>query len=116
MVWVGRFRIYRAVLTLSSFPLAVLLYLMIMSGYGLIDSKDVEVVTLGLINYPVSAFLHTHPAVRLALVASATAHALSGFSLMTLRIRRKYLRVVAEAVVWILTAVFLTQVLFIEFH
>lgn len=108
------YRLCRFILEVSSIPLAFLLYLMLLSGYGLIKPYAVEKVTLGLLNYATCVQIHTSPTIRLALVFLAILHGFTGFQLMVLRVKNRYVRLVLKTMLWLTMLTIVVQILIIE--
>ncbi len=108
------YKIYRLILEITSVPLAFLLYLMFLTGYGLVKSYAVERVTLGLLDYVTCIQIHTSLIIRVALLILAMIHGLAGFQLMALRIKNKYMRLSFKVALWLVTIVILLQILLIE--
>ena len=109
-----RFVLYRVLLEVSSMVLAVLLYLFIVSGYGLIKPSTVEKYSFGLLGYDKCVRLHLSPLVRWLLILSGLVHGYCGFALMSLRIRRRRVRVLVEAILAVLCLLVFVQLLLIE--
>ena len=109
-----RFVLYRVLLEVSSVVLAVLLYLFIVSGYGLIEPSAVERYSLGLLSYDKCIRLHLSPLVRWLLILSGLVHGYCGFALMSLRIRRRRVRMLIEAILAVLCLLVFIQLLLIE--
>ncbi len=84
--------VYKYLLDITAFILLFLIYLFILSGYGLINPRIVERYSLGLINYRVAVALHLNPILRLALIISSSIHGLTGFTLLSHRIRNRIYR------------------------
>ena len=112
----NRFVLYRWILWFTSIPLAILMYFAFMSGYGLIKTKMVKQVTMGLLNYHTSMIIHTSQLFRLTLFILLILHFISGFSLMSLRLRNRILRKLAEILVWFIAVAVTFQVIVIEFY
>jgi len=113
---VNRFVLYRWILWFTSIPLAILMYFAFMSGYGLVKTRIVKQVTMGLLNYHTSMIIHTSQLFRLTLFVLLILHFISGFSLMSLRLRNKILRKLVEVLVWLIAIIVILQVILIEFY
>ena len=112
----NRFVLYRWILWFTSIPLAILMYFAFMSGYGLVKTRIVKQVTMGLLNYHTSMIIHTSQLFRLTLFVLLILHFISGFSLMSLRLRNKILRKLVEVLVWLIAIIVILQVILIEFY
>ena len=106
--------LYRLILRITAIPLAILLYLMILSGYGLIKSESVQMVTFGILDYATCMNLHTSPLIRILVITFATLHGIAGFELWVFRVKRKSLRRVIRLLLWILICLVIMQFLIIE--
>ena len=106
--------LYRVLLEISSLMLAVLLYLFIVSGYGLMKLSAVVKYSFGVFGYDVCVRLHLSPLVRWLLIVWGLVHGYCGFALMSLRIRRKCIRVFMEVFLAILFLIVFIQLLLIE--
>ena len=87
----------------------------LLSGYGLIKTSIVEKLTLGLINYRVSIILHTDIFLRILIVIVSILHSITGFTMLSLRIKRVILRKIMIFVVHLLFIILLLFFLLIEF-
>jgi len=118
---VGRARyvyLWLRVVELTSIPLAVLLLLYVVSGYGMLYPEFFR--PLGL-TYKVSTYLHTHPLLRYLTAVLVALHGYGGLVVLSSRYLGRYrvIRAVAEvlglafavAVVAISTAVEITLLL-----
>ena len=112
----NRFVLYKWILWFTSIPLAILMYFAFMSGYGLVKTRIVKQVTMGLLNYHTSMIIHTSQLFRLTLFVLLILHFISGFSLMSLRLRNKILRKLVEVLVWLIAIIVILQVILIEFY
>ena len=102
------------ILRMTAIPLAILLYLMILSGYGLTKSESVQMVTFGILDYAICMNLHTSPLIRTVVITLAILHGVAGFELWVFRVKRKFLRRVIRLLLWILICLVVIQFLIIE--
>ena len=84
------------VVEFTSIPLAVLLLLCVVSGYGMLYPRFFR--PLGL-TYRTSTYLHTHPLLRYLTTVLAALHGYGGVVVLSNRYLRRYgmLRAIAEA-------------------
>ncbi|HDI02360.1 MAG TPA: hypothetical protein ENF93_01805 [Ignisphaera sp.] len=109
-----RYVFYRITLEVTSIPLAILWYLFIISGYGLIKTEIIKIATFGLLSYRDSIVLHTSPLLRILLWTLTVLHMISGFVLMSLRIRNKLIQKTIEVMIILIGFLLLLQFILIE--
>lgn len=91
-----RVRIYRLLVECSSIPLLAGLYLLYLSGYGLVNPRRVRELTLGLLGYRESVILHTGILPYIVGIL-AILHAVGGLGLMiNRRVKNPLLRSILE--------------------
>jgi len=110
------YRFYRHLLDYTSFILLIVIYLYIFSGYGLRDPDRFTEYTGGLFNYRFSVFIHMNTVLRIVLLTASMLHGLSGFTLMSLRIRNHILRKIALALIHITLISITIYLLIFEFY
>jgi len=109
-----RQELYRSILRITAVPLAILLYLMILSGYGLTKSEIVQRVTFSILDYVACINIHTSPLIRIIIITLAILHAIAGFELWMFSVRGKFLRRIIRLLLWILVCLIAVQFLIIE--
>jgi len=93
------YRFYRYLLDYTSFILLIVIYLYIFSGYGLRDPDRFAEYSDGLFNYRFSVLTHMNTVLRIVLLTASMLHGLSGFTLMSLRVRNRIFRKIALALI-----------------
>lgn len=100
-----RCRIYLLLVEYSSIPLLIGMYLLYLSGYGLVTRK-IRWLTFGLLDHRASVILHTGILPYLVGVL-AILHALGGFGLMINRhVRNTTLRAALELLNLLIVGIF----------
>ncbi len=87
-----------------SIPLFLTTILLIISGYGIINPRVVNLLTFGLMNYATSANLHTTEILRISFTILVLIHSYGGLILLSLRrIRNKLLKNIVSLLSSIIT-------------
>jgi len=106
-----RLRLYLRLVEATSIPLAALVALYVLTGYGMVSEA---LRPLGL-SYAVSARIHTSRELRVLLVALAALHGYPGLALLAhRRVRGEGLRVALEALALALTVAFVALCAYAE--
>ncbi|MEM5822916.1 MAG: hypothetical protein QXH34_07610, partial [Ignisphaera sp.] len=75
-----RYRYYRIVLEMTSLPLALLWYIYILTGYCMINTRIVRILTFNLLEYKSCILLHLSTELRWLLIVFTLLHLFTGFS------------------------------------
>ncbi|MEM1662338.1 MAG: hypothetical protein QXP72_02320 [Desulfurococcaceae archaeon] len=106
-------KIYYLILESTSIPLAVVLILFILSGYGLITTT-MEIFGF---DYRVSSIIHTSRVFRILLIILTYLHMFSGFEIMIYKyFRISKIRYILKATLYVLITVSLVPIVVCEFH
>lgn len=104
-------KIHYLILESSALPLAVVLIIFILSGYGLITTT---MERFGL-NYRISTLIHTSRTFRLLLITLTYAHLCSGFEIMIFRyLKKPRLRYGFKTLLYVLVAASLLPIIYCE--
>jgi len=99
----------------TSIPIAIGLYLMFLSGYGLVTVKA-SILTLGFMDRTRSILIHTTTHLKYFIGVLVALHALGGFGMMILRrVRDELVSKILESVSLTLIIVFMIQITILEF-
>ena len=108
-----RLRLYIVLVEVTSLPLAILIAMYILTGYGLISEA---MRPLGLTR-ALSASLHTSPVLRVLLVALTALHGYTGLVVLAYRkVRAEGVREVLEILLLALTVAFVVVCAYSELH
>jgi len=110
-----RAKIYLLLMEYTSVPLFIGLYVLFISGYGLVTRKAAW-VTLGLITRHVSVLLHVLSPLPYLIGVLMALHALGGFGCLILRrVKTPDAVRILETVNFLVNAVFIIQLTILEF-
>jgi len=110
-----RLRIYLMLVEYASIPIAIGLYLMFLSGYGLVTVKA-GILTLGFMDRARSILIHTVTHLKYFIGVLVALHALGGFGMMILRrVRDELVSKILESIGLALIMVFMIQITILEF-
>jgi len=110
-----RLKIYLTLVEYTAIPIAIGLYLMFLSGYGLITVKA-GILTLGFMDRARSISIHTVTHLKYFIGVLVALHALGGFGMMILRrVRDELASKILESISLVLIIVFLIQITILEF-
>ncbi|RLG02297.1 MAG: hypothetical protein DRN60_03560 [Thaumarchaeota archaeon] len=110
-----RLRIYLMLVEYTSIPIAIGLYLMFLSGYGLVTVKA-SILTLGFMDRARSILIHTTTHLKYFIGVLVALHALGGFGMMILRrVRDELVSKILESISLILIMAFMIQITILEF-
>jgi len=99
----------------TSIPITIGLYLMFLSGYGLVTVKA-SILTLGFMDRARSILIHTTTHLKYFIGVLVALHALGGFGMMILRrVRDELVSKILESVSLTLIIVFMIQITILEF-
>jgi len=99
----------------ASIPIAIGLYLMFLSGYGLVTVKA-GILTLGFMDRARSILIHTVTHLKYFIGVLVALHALGGFGMMILRrVRDELVSKILESIGLALIMVFMIQITILEF-
>jgi len=110
-----RAKAYLLLMEYTSIPLFVGLYLLFISGYGLVTRKAAW-ITLGLLTRHASILLHVFSPFPYIVGILTALHAFGGFGYLILRkVRDRTLALLLEFLNLIVAIIFLTQLTILEF-
>ncbi|MBC7091183.1 MAG: hypothetical protein H5T50_04660 [Nitrososphaeria archaeon] len=96
----SRLKVYYMLVEYTSIPLIICFYLSYLSGKGLIKSEVVKNLTLGLISYPESMWLHTISPLNYILAILVLVHSVAGLNLLAYRhIKCERIKFAVEAII-----------------
>ena len=108
-----RLRIYLKLVEYTSIPLTLLMFLYVLTGYGMVSPA---LRHIGL-SYALSANLHTSPALRWLLNATVILHGYPGLALLARRkLKRRELWRAAEAAIALAFAAYAAAVVYAELY
>ena len=111
----ARLRIYLMLVEYTAIPIAIGLYLMFLSGYGLVTVKA-SILTLGFMDRARSISIHTATHLKYFIGMLVALHALGGFGVMVLRrVRDELMSRILESIGLALIMVFVIQITILEF-
>ncbi|MEM3832006.1 MAG: hypothetical protein QW128_00175 [Thermoprotei archaeon] len=107
-------KIYVAILDLTSFPLIIGAYLILISGYCLTKTNIVKQLTLGLLeDIKICSILHLEE-LQIIIAILALIHTVAGVNVMLHRfIKNKLLLDLSEVIVLIIGLMFMIQIILI---
>ena len=101
-----RLKLYLAIAEYTSIPLLLGMYLMIVSGYGMVRQPIVSAATLGVMDYYRSTYIHVLSKLKYVVALLTFAHAVSGLELLIHRkVRNNFARRVLEALAIVLAGI-----------
>jgi len=107
-------RVCKLLTEVTSLLLAAIGYIYSLSGYGLIRSEHVKMLTFGLLDYKTSLDIHMSPIIRLTLLFLAIVHGVTGFMLLAQKIRNSLIRCLCKLIIMILGIAVAIQFLLLE--
>jgi len=110
-----RARIYLRLVEYTAIPLYIGLYLMLISGYGMVTPRAAW-LTLGLMDRHISTILHVLSPLSYVVGVLAALHAIGGFGVLILRrVRRTRVAAMLEALNLLANSALVAQLTILEF-
>jgi len=108
-------RLYRLILDITAIVLFIMIYLYLISGYGLIKTSTIEEYSGGLIGRHNVYLLHLNPMLRLGLILVTALHGTTGFTLLSYRIKSRRYRLATITFIHSVMVILTLFLLAIEF-